>query len=111
MQPFRGKMDLELALACIRETFVFANWFGGREAHVLLKMPLASEFVCTVVVILHSTGPGVCSGIDGVDVCQWLILIAQPEQLEEPRWSEGRTRGLPAKTLRLPLDEVQLGGE
>lgn len=87
MQPFRGKMDLELALACIRETFVFANWFGGREAHVLLKMPLAFEFVCTVVVILHSmsTGPGVCSGIDGVDVCQWLILVAQPEQLEQPR--------------------------
>lgn len=78
---------------------------------MLLKMPLASEFVCTVVVVLHSmsTLPGVCSGIDGVDVCQWLILIAQPEQLEQPRRREGRTRGLPAKTLRPPLDEVQLG--
>lgn len=49
-----GKMDLELAFACIRENFEYANWWGGGK-HVLVKMPLTSYFVRMVVVILQHT--------------------------------------------------------
>lgn len=111
VQPFRGKMHLELALAWIREVFVFANWQGGREAHVLLKVLLASCFVCMVVFVLQhlSVAQGWTLQWNWLSrCCQWLIRTAQLEQLEQPRRRGERTRGLPAKTLRQPLDELQL---
>lgn len=48
MQPFRAKKDEELALACVIETFVFANYRGekGGRTCVLLKVLISLYFVC-----------------------------------------------------------------